>query len=410
MTGPGLPAHTDVCILGAGPHGLAAAHHLRSADPGLTLTVLDPAGDWLSTWHEQFERAEITTLRSPVVHHPVHDPSALAQFVHRTRAPRSGLPYDAPTATAFARFCRSIVADAALPQPIPARVTSVRNVGDGLELTTDAGNLRTTHLVVATNPHRRVIPEWTFPLLGRRVGLVTYGLDVDLRQIGSLEGQRVAVVGGGLTAAHLACGAVARGADVELLARRRLRVKNFDTDPGWLGPKFLDGFAAVTDAAERLAIARAARGGGSIPPWMHDRLRTLAATGRLTIREAATVECATIDIDGASSLRLDTDDRVRADHVWIATGTECDIGALRCLDSLALDAPMLDGKPLVDSSLRLGPHPVYLMGRLATAALGPAAGNLWGAQRAAHRITEALTGVHLRGQSIATIPVDDAGA
>ena len=409
MTGPGLPAHTDVCILGAGPHGLAAAHHLRCADPGLAITVIDPAGGWLTSWHEQFARAEITTLRSPVVHHPAHDPSALAQFVHQTGAPRSRLPYDLPTTEAFTRFCQSVVADGALPEPTPARVASVRNLGDGLELATDAGALRADHLVVASNPHRRVIPEWTFPLLGRRAGLVTYGLDVDLRRIGSLQGQRVVVVGGGLTAAHLACGAAVRGADVELIARRRLRVKNFDTDPGWLGPKFLDGFNAVADAAERLAIARAARGGGSIPPWMHDRLRALSITDQLTIREAVTIEGATIDIDGASSLHLETDERVRADHVWIATGTECDIGALRCLDSLAPDAPLLNGKPLVDPSLRLGPHPVYLMGRLATAALGPAAGNLWGAQRAAHRIAEALTGVHLRGQSIATIPVDDAG-
>jgi hypothetical protein len=30
------------------------------------------------------------------------------------------------------------------------------------------------------------------------------------------------------------------------------------------------------------------------------------------------------------------------------------------------------------------------MGRLATLTLGPAAGNLWGAQRAAERITEAI--------------------
>ena len=33
------------------------------------------------------------------------------------------------------------------------------------------------------------------------------------------------------------------------------------------------------------------------------------------------------------------------------------------------------------------------MGRTATFALGPAAGNLWGATRAAHQITKDITGV-----------------
>ncbi len=43
--------------------------------------------------------------------------------------------------------------------------------------------------------------------------------------------------------------------------------------------------------------------------------------------------------------------------------------------------------------VRLKPHPIYLMGRTTTYALGPAAGNHWGATRAAHRITTDITGV-----------------
>lgn len=57
----------DVCILGAGPHGLAAAVHLREADPELEIVVVDHASGWLQTWNEQFARAEIATLRSPMV-------------------------------------------------------------------------------------------------------------------------------------------------------------------------------------------------------------------------------------------------------------------------------------------------------------------------------------------------------
>ena len=95
---------------------------------------------------------------------------------------------------------------------------------------------------------------------------------------------------------------------------------------------------------------------------------------------------------------------LRADRVWLATGTWTDAHALKCLRPLLQDVPTLQGIPVVDQTLRLGPHPVFVMGRLATTTLGPAAGNLWGAQRAAHRIARAITGVDLAGEAITRIP------
>jgi len=81
-----------VCVVGAGPHGLAVTTHLLSADPSLRdrLVVVDADGRWLSTWHEQFARLEIDVLRSPVVHHPDVDPGQLAHFTtdHRLLAVR----------------------------------------------------------------------------------------------------------------------------------------------------------------------------------------------------------------------------------------------------------------------------------------------------------------------------------
>ena len=89
-------------------------------------------------------------------------------------------------------------------------------------------------------------------------------------------------------------------------------------------------------------------------------------------------------------LALDDHTTLEADRVWLATGTTPDIGAFRYLA-----VPVVHGLPITDDGLRLGAHPVHVMGRLATLTLGPAAGNLWGAQRAASRITKAITGVDL---------------
>ena len=60
-----------IVIAGAGPHGLATAVHLLTAAPSLRsrLMVVDPAGEWLGDWRDQFARLEIANLRSPAVHH-----------------------------------------------------------------------------------------------------------------------------------------------------------------------------------------------------------------------------------------------------------------------------------------------------------------------------------------------------
>ena len=52
---------TETCIVGAGPHGLATALHLKQVDPLTDVTVIDHSDEWLASWNQQFERAEINT-------------------------------------------------------------------------------------------------------------------------------------------------------------------------------------------------------------------------------------------------------------------------------------------------------------------------------------------------------------
>jgi len=119
--------NADVCVLGAGPHGLAAALHLREADPDIRIAAIDPSGGWLTTWFEQFARAEIGNLRSPIVHHPASDPFALADFVARNGLAASGLPYNLPTTDAFAQFCRSLIESAGLESPLADTAHTIRS-------------------------------------------------------------------------------------------------------------------------------------------------------------------------------------------------------------------------------------------------------------------------------------------
>lgn len=100
-----------IVIAGAGPHGLATTIHLLTAAPRLRnrLVVVDPTGEWMTTWTQQFARLDISHLRSPVVHHPAPRPGLLMDHTATHRLPTSGLPYGLPTTETFARFCRDLI-------------------------------------------------------------------------------------------------------------------------------------------------------------------------------------------------------------------------------------------------------------------------------------------------------------
>lgn len=389
-----VDADVDVLIAGAGPHGLAIALHLIEADDRWrdSMAVVDPRG-WLGTWDEQFARLDIAHLRSPAVHHPGPDAGDLGRWTSGAGHP-SERPYGLPSTEAFRAYCAHLVRQAGLDEAVtPTRLHRL-GVGSGevTALLGDGTTVRCRHVVLATNPARRRIPTWAFDALPLPPRALAHAGDVDLRGL-ALDGEHVVVVGGGLTAGHLVVGAVARGARVTLVARRPLRTSMFDTDPGWLGPKQLDGFDALEDPLERLERCRTARDGGSLPPWMVRKVRSLVATGAVDLRAPARVCGAHAREDGVA-LVLGDETTLVADRVWLATGTEVAVGGDRLTGPLAESHPLpvCDGVPVLDRQLRWPGTPIHLVGRPAMLRLGPASGNLWGARMAARVVTAHLTG------------------
>ena len=79
-----------------------------------------------------------------------------------------------------------------------------------------------------------------------------------------------------------------------MIARRPLQIRDFDTEPGWLGPKYLTKYLAESDERLRIQAAREARGGGSIPGWMRDHLEEPTGEGRIEILESTEVVSAQV--------------------------------------------------------------------------------------------------------------------
>jgi len=394
-----------IVIAGAGPHGLATAIHLLTAAPRLRerLVVADPTGAWMTVWREQFARLDIANLRSPAVHHPAPQAGLLMDHTATYRLPTSGLPYGLPTTRSFERFCDHMIEHHEIESLVSKGIVVGVDVCAGdtgreqldVTLDTDAGGstMRAERLVIASNPCHPVVPEW---VMNAPSGVVEAAAQVDVRVAD--DRNRILIVGAGLTAAHLACGAARRGAHVTIVCRGELTERAFDTDPGWLGPKELDRYRAIESPRARLRVARQARGCGTAPSWILRELRDLEQAGAVAILERC--EVTDVDSDEGSPggcfnvVHCDGAARtVSADRCWLATGTTPTIAALPLLDRLSSRIPTIDGLPVPNADLAIGGLPIHVTGRLATIELGPAAGNLWGARQGARRITRSVTGI-----------------
>ncbi len=412
-----------VVVVGGGPHALTVAAHLADASPALVddLVVLDPSGGFTRTWRHRFAAMGIAHLRSPAVHQPDPDAHALRRFVqHHDRATELHGRYGLPGTGLFDDFCDAVVDDYGLADcVVPAVATHVST--DGVVTVDDGSVIEARHVVLAHAPTTARWPAWA-----AGVDCVRHSDDVDLRMHPDMTGRRVAVIGGGIGAGHLACGAAIRGAHVHLVHRRPLVERNFDTDPGWLGPKEMRGFTAERDLHARGVMAAAARGGGSIPPWILDHLADLAdldnladqaGGGRLEIVHRDVHSCHA-PAGGGVRLEFTAGDSaasnraaggwaaggraaggcVEVDEVWLATGHVLDIANDPIMGPL-VQGPgrrLVGGFAVLDRHLGLPDTPVHVIGRPATLYLGPTAGNLSGARHAAELVVDAVVGVPAR--------------
>jgi cation diffusion facilitator CzcD-associated flavoprotein CzcO len=250
-----LPSYVDTAIVGSGPHALTLAAHLlqKSKKSYGKFLVFDPSGIWLNQWTQQFNAFQIPHLRSPVVHHPESNAFALRAFAEK-RQTELFEPYDLPGTQLFQEFCAEVVHRWQLATKIyPSLVTHLEILRQGYQLHLDEDrSIRARRVVLA---HRGGTPYWPLwaieALKNCPINQLQHSSQIDLRQI-QVRGERILIIGGGLTSGHLAVGAIQSGAQVTMMHRRQFYDKLFDADPGWLGPKYLKGFEANRNWVERV--------------------------------------------------------------------------------------------------------------------------------------------------------------
>jgi len=405
---PSIPDFIDTAIVGAGPHGLTLLTHLLQKNKKMRrkMLVFDPSGSWMTRWQEQFAALEIPHLRSPAVHHPDPDPFALRRFA-ASRPSELYPPYDLPGTLLFQEFCQDVVQRWQLQNSVrQATVVRIEPLLNHpyrhLRLWFEDGRSLVARRVVLAKGSRQInLPKWLdrVPVQIWRDRLC-HSSQVDLRKL-QLAGERVLIVGGGLTSGHLALGAMDRGANVVLMYRRQFSEKLFDADPGWLGPKYLKNFWAEFDWHNRWQMIQQARDGGSMTPAIMTQLRRAHHSAKLEFFE----HCQVVDAQWqGQNWQVCCDDGTshQFERIWIATGNQLDATTEPLLSEVQSVHPVtiVNGLPVLDSYLRWAGCELFVMGGLAALQVGPTARNLSGARMASDRIVPALAKARMASDRI----------
>jgi cation diffusion facilitator CzcD-associated flavoprotein CzcO len=394
-----LPNYIDIAIIGAGVQALTLTTHLLQKSPKHyhKFLVFDPSQTWLSQWQQQFTAQQIPYLRSPAVHHPDPNPYELRRFAehrHQELFP----PYDRPGTKLFKDFSNEVIRRWKLENKIyRAKVSQILPIKHSsrsrFQLILDTGEtIIARRVVLATGSGKVQLTEWLeritadYPL-----DKLCHSQQVKLPSL-NLTGERILIIGGGLTSGHLGMGAINQGATVTLMTRKPLQEKIFDADPGWLGPKYLKDFHADTDWYSRWQMIQQARNGGSMTPEMILQLRKAANEGKIKIDESCQVSSAQWH-DNHWQVSCVDGGKHKFNRIWLATGTRFDAIAHPLLkDALeAYPTEIVNGLPVLDEYLRLPKSNFFIMGGLAALQIGPVARNIGGGKMACQSIVPALT-------------------
>jgi Pyridine nucleotide-disulphide oxidoreductase len=329
---------------------------------------------------------------SPAVHHPDPNRFALRKFAE-SRSSELFPPYDLPGTQLFQDLCVDVISRWDLENRVtPLAVTRIEPVANHFRLwLQDGQSIVARRVVLATGNAQEQIPNWVEKIESEYPqDKLCHSTKVDLRKL-QLAGEKIAIVGGGLTSGHLAVGAISKGAKVNLIIRRQLQEKLFDAEPGWLGPKYLKGFFAESDLEKRFAMIQQARNGGSVTPAMGMQLRREVRNGNLTIEE----NCQVVKLEwlGNNWLVECSDGNIHEfNRIWLSTGTKFDVTTEPLLEEVfaAYPIPVINGFPVLDTCLRWHGCELFIMGGLAALQIGPTARNLSGALMACEKIVPAI--------------------
>jgi len=383
------PADTPVAIVGAGPHGLAAAAHLRAA--GVEAHVF---GDTMQFWRDQMPAGML--LRSSRRASHIADPHRRLTLDDWARA--TGRPASNPVSLEeFVEYGRWYQREA-VPDVDPRHVRAVSRDNGGFRLALEDGEeLRARRVVVAAGIA-------AFPNILREFAslpdeLVSHSSAHS--DLAAFRGRRVAVLGGGQSALESAALLHEAEVEVEVIARtsaiwwlggppakaRRRRWKAAPTD---IGGRFTSWLVASPDIFRvlprriRPGLAfRCIRPAGA--HWLRSRIAEVPlALGRTVVSASP---------NGALTLALDDGSKRQVDHLLLGTGFAVDVRRYLFLAPDVTGALKLaDGYPVLRNGLESSVDGLHFVGATAARSFGPVMRFVTGSWYTAPAVATSISG------------------
>ncbi len=375
-------------IIGGGLHGTYLSRLLtaRLSIAPHRLRVVDPHARPLAVWRRRTLNCGMTHLRSPATHNIDLGIMSLHHFVRGRGGPSAAdfiPPYYRPRLALFNAHCDAVIEENGLDElRLEGWALSAQPVNGGLRVETTNGDLTTKRLVLATGSADTICwPDWAVNLRGAGAR-VDHIFDTGFRRLQMRDdGDRITVVGGGISAAQSALALVKQmGRPVRLLSRHPLAESQFDFDPCWIGPKCLTDFNRQP-YKQRRTIVDAARLPGTLPSEVLQELQAALRRGEVTLItgeiEAARYHAGRIQLTVAG-------EHLETDRIILATGFTPTRPGGALVDQLIarFGLPVTpEGYPVVDRSLAWNAR-IYVTGALAELQVGPCARNIVGIRNA----------------------------
>jgi len=332
-------------------------------------------------------------LRSPAVHHIDINPFSLDKFAVLTENWQESnfiAPKDRPSVELFLKHCRMVIDSHRLDSlRIKGTALELKNHTNHVSVVTEDQTIDTRMILLAVGMNNQPLwPRWAI-LLKELNAPVHHVFDSGF-SLNAIQNQGpIAVVGSGISGAQLALHLAEKGfEDILLVSRKAIHVSDFDFNPGWLGPKFMDHFSrqSLDDRRQRI---NAARMKGSIPQDTKAMIDNAIAE--------KLISCIVDDItDGknqaGSLLRSGRHGQYACGQVFLATGFRDERPGngfiAQAIKEFHLKTASC-GFPVVGPSLQWHER-IFVSGPLSELQIGPSARNIAGARHSGRRITAAL--------------------
>jgi thioredoxin reductase len=383
-------------IVGGGIQGCTLAIHLLKMKKldNHELMIIDKNNKPLNNWRECTGLISMPFLRSPSVHHLDVNPFSLEKFSKKEgyhKVSHFYGYYDRPSLEMFNEHCETLIRDLDIERCWKqASVTGIEKKQGYWTVQTEKGEVvEAENLVLAMGLREHPFwPKWAEDANSNRAQIH----HIFQKEMPDLESCSVpvSIIGGGISAAHLALSLAEKyPGNVSLIYRKDLEVHTFDSDPGWQGPMYMDKFNQLKDYSMRRKSIVEARHKGSVTKELYLGLKSAEKNGKIKLlKEEVESYCTS-----CNELVFQSGERYEAKTVLLATGFHSTPPGIHWLKNVIQHENLKCAKcgyPIVSPETLEWDQGLFVMGPLAELEIGPVSRNIAGARRATERIVRAI--------------------